>query len=107
MRIAAALIASAMFLTVPAFANETPAPEVTPVEEPAAAPTSAPAAEQQEASAEGEADRVICRTVRRSESRLRTRGERICGTRAQWEEMQDRTAREMNRAGSIQSGSNQ
>ncbi|MBN8608260.1 MAG: hypothetical protein J0L81_15180 [Caulobacterales bacterium] len=107
MRIAAALIVSAMFLTVPAFANETPAPETPPVEEQAAAPTPEASAAPQEANAEDDADRVICQTVRRSESRLRNRGERICGTRTQWEEMQDRTAREMNRVGSVASGGNQ
>lgn len=113
MRIAAALLVSAMLLTVPAFADETPAP-VTPVEQPAAVPApeaaatepaapteAAVAAEQQEASAEGDADRVICRSVRRLESRLR-RSERICGTRDQWEQMQDDAARNTRRSGSIQ-----
>lgn len=41
-----------------------------------------------------DAGQVICRTVERAESRLRSRRERICGTRDQWEHMQqDEAAR--------------
>lgn len=108
MRIASALIVSAIFLTVPAFAQDTSAPEAVPSTPVAEAPaTEAAPAEQQQTDAGDDADRVICRTVRRSESRLRTRGERICGTRDQWEQMQDQTARDMNRIGSVQGASTQ
>jgi hypothetical protein len=116
--VAAAIFASAIVLSASAFADETPA--AAPVEQTTEAPAAAPApeagasgqsapeqanVEQQEASAEGDANRVICRTVRRSESRLRSRSERICGTRDQWEVMQDDAARNTRRAGSIQSRS--
>lgn len=114
--VAVAIFASAIVLSASAFADETPA--AAPVEQTTEAPPAAQeagasgqtapeqaSAEQQEASAENDANRVICRTVRRSESRLRSRSERICGTRDQWEVMQDDAARNTRRAGSIQSRS--
>lgn len=110
MRIAAALIASAIFLTVPAFAQDNPTAPASPVSTEPAPATPAPEAAaptEQTSEAANDPDRIICRTVRRSESRLRGRNERICGTRDQWEEMQDRAAREMNRVGSIQNSSGQ
>lgn len=41
-----------------------------------------------------EAGQVICRTVQRTESRLRSSRERVCGTRDQWEHMQEEAARQ-------------
>lgn len=72
-----------------ATSGETPQPQSDP----------APAANEQNADQE-----VICRTVQRAESRLRSRRERICGTRAEWEIMQRQAQQDMQRRGSVQTG---
>ncbi|MGH6951703.1 MAG: hypothetical protein ACREH4_12575, partial [Vitreimonas sp.] len=68
-----------------------------------AAEPAQPAAEAQRPTEEEQ----ICRTVQRTESRLRNRRERICGTRAQWEQMQEQAARDVNRAGSVRRSGDQ
>jgi len=99
MRVTSMIVAAAFLAatSVPAFAQT----------DPAAAP---PASEQTEAATPVEPqtteapqeDEVICRTVQRTESRLRSRRERICGTQAQWDAMQDSAARDVRGLGSVQ-----
>lgn len=104
MRFAALVLAAAVLVAAPAWAQTdptAPAPEASAdAGTGAGASASAPPAEQAQQPAQEEEQ--ICRTVQRAESRLRNRRERICGTRSQWEQMQDQTAREVNRSGSVQ-----
>ncbi len=81
-----------------------PAPATPPAAEgtttqPDATTAQPSATDQQTQSAD---QRVICRTVASTESRLRRQRQRICGTRAQWEEMQDRNARQMQQQNQVQ-----
>lgn len=46
--------------------------------------------------------RIICRTVQNVESRIRRARQRICGTRAEWEHMQDENARAVRNQGRVQ-----
>lgn len=104
--LAAALFAAAAGLAFaqvdPATPQET-APAATEATEaatpaPDAAETPAPAAEQPQSADQ----RVICRTERSTESRLRRNRQRICGTRAQWEQMQDQNADQIRNVGTVQ-----
>ena len=45
---------------------------------------------------------VICRVVQSTESRLARRRSRVCGTRTQWEQVEDQSAREVRGLGSVQ-----
>ena len=102
MRLAALVLATAVLAAAPALAQTDPTapPPPAPVASTeAGAEGTPPAADQAEQPAEEE---QICRTVQRTESRLRNRRERICGTRAQWEQMQEQNARDLNRRGSVQ-----
>lgn len=101
MRFAALILAVVVLAAAPAMAQTdptTPPPPAAAAEAGAGATDPAQPATEAEQPAEEE---QICRTVQRAESRLRTRRERICGTRSQWEQMQDQTAREVNRVGSV------
>lgn len=95
MRISVLVVAAAMLLAVPAVAQvETPPlpettsggasePEAPPVttEETASASEQAPSATEPVVEAE-----LVCRNVTaRTESRLRSRRERICKTQAEWD----------------------
>lgn len=96
MRINALVLAAALLAAAPAFAQTDPAghaPAVTGGQEPQAAPPTTEAPTTEEATAENDQNRRICRTVQRTESRLRTRRERICGTQAEWDIM-NREARD-------------
>lgn len=108
MRFAALVLAAAVLAAAPALAQTDP---TTPPPPPAsAADNNAGAAGPTQPAAEAEQpaeEEQICRTVQRAESRLRNRRERICGTRSQWEAMQDQNAREVNRVGSVQNSGNQ
>jgi hypothetical protein len=90
MRICVLVFAAAMLTAAPAFAQTDPATTTPTVEavaqEPAAtAPTTeAPAETTQAATQEPER---VCRTFQRTESRLRTRRERVCHTQAEWDQM--------------------
>ncbi|WP_325061057.1 hypothetical protein [Vitreimonas sp.] len=77
---------------VPALAQT--APPLTPTPS-ATETTSEPLSDGEEANAEPSNDGAeeICRVVQRTESRLRSRRERLCMTRAQWEQMERDAAR--------------
>jgi hypothetical protein len=102
MRLSVLVLAAAMLTAAPAFAQTDPAapppaPEVTTTEpattEPAATePTTEPAAEAPAAQ-----PARVCRTIQRTESRLRSRRERICHTQAQWDQMAQEAANLVNR----------
>lgn len=108
MRVAILAVAAILMTSTAAFAQmEMPsmqsAPEAT---EPAAqTPVTPPSGEQQTpAATEGQQgeqadDPVICRTQQTTETRLSRRRTRICHTRSEWESMQDRASRELNRSG--------
>lgn len=92
MRISVLVFAAAMLTAAPAFAQTDPAatPTEPAVTAPAAtttetAPTTEPTTET--AATENAAPERICRTVQRTESRLRSRRERICHTQAEWDQM--------------------
>lgn len=91
MRISVLVFAAAMLTAAPAFAQTDPTATTEPaVTEPAAtttetAPTTEPTTEA--AATESAAPERICRTVQRTESRLRSRRERICHTEAEWDQM--------------------
>jgi hypothetical protein len=97
MRVTALVLAAALLAATPAFAQTEPV--APPPSDPASTSTAEPAPPAGAATAPDPDEEVICRTVQRTESRLRSRRERICGTRSQWEMMQDENAREMNRVG--------
>lgn len=88
MRISALVLAAAMFAAVPAFAQTDPAPatETPAAQEPADA--TAPTTEPEPVATANERPAQVCRTIQRTESRLRTRRERICHTQAEWDQMQ-------------------
>jgi hypothetical protein len=75
----------------------TEAPEAT-----APAPATTETTTQEAQQPEHAGDRVICRTVASTESRLRRQRQRICGTRTQWEQMQDQNADQIRNTGSVQ-----
>jgi hypothetical protein len=103
---AAILVAAAVLLMSPAAFAQIDGYQSSPLQaqEPSA-PTSQPEVQQQgeqatEQQTESSDDPVICRSqVASTESRLRRQRTRICHTRSEWESMQDRAAREVNRAG--------
>lgn len=87
MRISALVLAAAMFAAVPAFAQTDPAPTTeAAAQEPA--DTTAPTTEAAPVATENERPAQVCRTIQRTESRLRTRRERICHTEAEWDQLQ-------------------
>jgi hypothetical protein len=101
MRAATLIIAAAVLAFAPmALAQtETPAAESTQAVEAVVAPPVdepvAPAAEEgalAEAAPAAEPQRV-CRTIERSESRLRSRRERVCRTQAEWDALQQQNNR--------------
>lgn len=102
MRVLVLALSAAMLLAAPALAQTDPVapPAATEGDATSTPPTpqSAPQPETTEQSADQE---VICRTVQRTESRLRSRRERICGTRAEWEIMQQQAQQDMQRRGSV------
>jgi hypothetical protein len=96
MRISVLVVAAAMLLAVPAFAQvETlPPPEttgtgVTEPQTPATSEETAPATTEEQAPAATEAavePELVCRTVTaRTESRLRSSRQRVCKTQAEWD----------------------
>lgn len=101
MRISVLVLAAAMLTAAPAFAQTDPAATTTPAAtEPAApsaetAPTTEPTPEATTQNSEPER---VCRTVQRTESRLRTRRERICHTQAEWDQMSREAAELINRS---------
>lgn len=108
MRVAIFAVAAVLMTTTAAFAQmDMPSMQTVPeTTEPAAqTPTAPPAGDQQTPAAtdgqQGEQaeDPVICRTQQTTETRLSRRRTRICHTRSEWESMQDRASRELNRAG--------
>lgn len=106
MRISALVLAAAMLAATPAFAQTDPAPATPTTEAPAApepaAQETAPATESAQVAEANEEPQQICRTVQRTESRLRQRRERVCGTRAMWDQMEDQNARGVRSIGSVQ-----
>lgn len=94
MRIQALVVAAAMLLAAPAFAQVEPLPppasegngSVTEPETPAASEET-PAATEPETPAVAEAEpELVCRTVTaRTESRLRSSRQRVCKTQAEWD----------------------
>lgn len=108
MRVAILAAAAILMTSTAAFAqmemrSMQTAPEVS---EPSTPPASMPPSEeQQQPAATGEQqseqadDPVICRTQQTTETRLSRRRTRICHTRSEWESMQDRASRELNRSG--------
>jgi len=102
MRMTALVLAAALLAATPAIAQTEP---TTPPAETAQEAPETPAATAEAAPTTAEApaeEELICRTVQRTESRLRSRRERVCGTRAQWETMQNEAARGVRAAGSVQ-----
>lgn len=96
MRIQALVVAAAMLLAAPAFAQVEPLPPpasegggaVAEPETPATSEETAPAGGESEtpaAVAEAEPE-LVCRTVTaRTESRLRSSRQRVCKTQAEWD----------------------
>jgi len=99
-----------MLLSAPAAFGQTdptPAPATTAPASAPSEPSPSTAATPENAQVNGaqapDADhQVTCRTVASVESRLRRNRQRICGTRQQWEQMQDQNSREINNAGHVQ-----
>lgn len=100
MRIAVLVFAAAVMASAPVLAQTTPTIPPTPT---AGETTSAPPSESdtQALAAGNDGGEQICRTVQRTESRLRSRRERICMTRSQWEQ-QERDAAELTRGSGVQ-----
>ena len=110
MRMIAAVLAASVLLSAPAaFGQIDPAPlqqqpTTTEPTTPAPAPTTdttAPATPDS-ANATDPAHRVTCRTVENIGSRLHRSRQRICGTRDQWEQMQDQNGRDVQGMGHVQ-----
>ena len=92
MRISVLLVAASMLIAAPAFAQIETAPPPASAEGGASAPeapapTQEPTAEQAPAFTEAVAEpELVCRTLtERTESRLRSRRERVCKTQAEWD----------------------
>jgi hypothetical protein len=105
MRLAAFVLAASILAATPALAQTdpvAPSPPAPAVSESEAA-GQAPAQSADQAAQPPQEERRICRTVQRTESRLRGRRERICGTQAEWDAMQDQTAQDARRIGTVQS----
>jgi hypothetical protein len=88
MRIAVLVLAAAVMATAPAIAQTAPPLTPTPsasetTSEPPSSSSPAPTAEPG-----NDPQEEICRTVQRTESRLRSRRERLCLSRSQWEQME-------------------
>lgn len=81
MRVAGFVIVAGLMFAAPAFAQTDPAPQA-PTEATEPAPVEPTPPPTQEAAVDPEQEQ-ICRTVQRTESRLRSRRERICGTQAE------------------------
>jgi hypothetical protein len=90
MRISALVFAAALLTAAPVFAQTDPAPPAPAgggAQEPQTQTTPPTETTAPETTAQNDQNRRICRTVQRTESRLRTRRERICGTQAEWDIM--------------------
>lgn len=94
MRTSVLAVAAAMLLAMPAFAQvESPPPPesagigVSEHEAHATTETTAPGVTEEQASAAPEAEaELVCRNISsRTESRLRSRRERVCKTQAEWD----------------------
>ena len=104
MRFAVMVLAAAVMAASPAMAQTDPtAPPATTETTEQGADNTAATGETAEQNSDQE---QICRTVQRTESRLRSRRERICATRAQWETMQEQNARDLRNVGSVQNSGN-
>ncbi|MGE0741546.1 MAG: hypothetical protein AB7O98_09405 [Hyphomonadaceae bacterium] len=101
MRLTVMVLAAALLAAAPAFAQTEPVAPPEATAQDGAAPVETAQADQA-AATEDPDDQMVCRTVQRSESRLRTRRERICATRTQWEVMQDQTAQDVRNVGTVQ-----
>lgn len=103
MRIQAFVVAAAMLLAAPAFAQVEPLPPpasegagaATEPETPAASEETTPAATEPETPAATEAaaePELVCRNVAaRTESRLRSSRTRVCKTQAEWDAADNRS----------------
>jgi hypothetical protein len=102
MRVATPFLALAFFACGPVAWAQTEAPaapQVAGTEATSEVPPADAAAGAEEAAAEAEApavaaDEQVCRTIERSESRLRSRRERVCRTQAEWDALQRRNGRQ-------------
>jgi len=98
----AVLVLSAALVAAPAFAQTEPSPippSPTAAETTEAPPTAAQGETGENVAEGNDGSEQICRTVQRTESRLRNRRERICATRAQWEQMSRDAQNDAQRAG--------
>jgi hypothetical protein len=110
MRVVAAILAAGALLSAPvAFGQTDPAATPPAANPPASGPapaapsTSAPATPDATQQQHTDADhQVTCHTVQTVESRLRRSRQRICGTRQQWEQMQDQNQRDIQQMGQVQ-----
>jgi hypothetical protein len=114
MRVFATVLAATMLLSAPVAFGQTD-PNTTPTAPAASEPSSpaptttgsatpaTPDATQGQPQATDADHQVTCHYVESTESRLRRRTQRVCGTRQQWESMQDQNARDMHRMGEVQS----
>lgn len=101
MRLSALVFAAVMLTAAPAFAQTDPAATTTPAATEPSVPSAqtAPTTEPTpEATTEEREPERVCRTIQRTESRLRTRRERICHTQAEWDQMSRDAAELVNRA---------
>jgi hypothetical protein len=109
MRVFLTVLAATMVLSAPvAFgqtdpATTTPAPVTTAPTEPNSTTPATPDASQTGETQATDADHhVTCHTVQTVESRLRRSRQRICGTRQQWDTMQDQNNRDVHEMGRVQ-----
>ena len=112
MRVFATVLAATMLLSAPVAFGQTdpgaaaPAPTTTAPAEPSTTAPATPDAESATVNGAQAADadhHVTCRTVQTVESRLRRSRQRICGTRQQWEQMQDQSGSAVRGTGQVQS----
>ncbi|MFT3727328.1 MAG: hypothetical protein QM759_05865 [Terricaulis sp.] len=111
MRIFATVLAASVLLsapvafgqTDPATSSPAPAATTTPTEPSAAAPATPDAAQTQQQATDAN-NRVTCRVVQDTGSRLNRNRQRICGTRSQWEHMQDQNGDTVRGMGHVQQG---
>ncbi|MGD9815990.1 MAG: hypothetical protein AB7Q23_09140 [Hyphomonadaceae bacterium] len=103
MRITSMVLAAAFLAATSAssFAQTEQAPAA--VEQTDAAPAEQAAPVEQTNTAAPQEEELVCRTVRRTESRLRARTERTCMTQTQWDALADQTARDVRGMGQVQS----
>lgn len=112
MRVFVTVLAATMLLSAPVAFGQTdpattsPAPMATAPAEPDSATPATPDATENAtvngAQATDADHRVTCHTVQTVESRLRRSRQRICGTRQQWDQMQDQNSRDVHEMGRVQ-----